>query len=161
MTCKTQNDKPDSARSGGIMDLEDFRKEGQKYKHMTLEELRKLKVISNTDGRPAANLTDEKWQLAFKIRKLFVTPHNKNIKKLKGQNATESGRWNQETQGSYHGQTNWQEYCAYINDVLKNIRNGQIDYCYYVYQIIDLLKFHFDDLRTKYCDGYWEVWLEK
>lgn len=128
---------------------------------MVLEELKEMKNLSNTNGRPLSNLTDEKWQKEFNVRKLFITPHNKNILKLKGQNSTESGRWNEETQGTYHGRTNWQEYCAYINDVLKNIRSGKIDYCYYIFQIMDLLKFHYDDLRTRYNDGYWEVWLSK
>ena len=136
------------------------RKKGQKYKQMTLEELKEMRIISNTNGRPSPNLTDEKWQKEFNVRKLFIIPHNKNIKKLKGQNSKESGKWNGETQGTYCGQTNWQEYCAYINDILQNIRSGQTDYCYYIYQIMDLARFHFDTLKTRYRDGYWEVWLE-
>lgn len=178
----TKNYKPDYTQFGGNIEIEDFnttlpnkkriynqadainksnqRKENEKYKHMTLEELKEMKIVSNTNGRPSSNLTDEKWQKEFNVRKLFITPHSKNIKKLGGQNSKESGKWNEETQGTYHGQTNWQEYCAYINDVLRNIRSGQIDYCYYIYQIIDLAKFHFDTLKTRYKDGYWEVWLE-
>ena len=80
---------------------------------------------------------------------------------MKGKYSKESGIWNEETNGTYHGLTNWQSYCSYINDVLRNIRKGQVDYCYYIYQILDLLKFHYSDLKTKYCDGYWEVWLER
>lgn len=137
------------------------KEEEERYKHMTLEELREMKLVSNTNGRPSSNLTDEKWQKEFNVRKLFITPYNKNITKLKGKNSTESGKWDEEKQGAYHGQTNWQEYCSYINDVLNNIRSGQVDYCYYIYQIMDLAKFHFNTLRTKYCDGYWEVWLER
>ena len=34
-------------------------------KEMTLEELRELKLISNTDGRPSSVLTDERWQKEF------------------------------------------------------------------------------------------------
>jgi len=135
--------------------------EEKKYKNMTLEELRELRLISNTNGRPTSSLTNEKWQKEFNIRKLFITPYPKTITKLKGQYTKESGMWNEETQGTYYGCTSWQSYCSYINDVLNNIRSGQVDYCYYVFQIIDLLKFHYDDLRTKYRDGYWEVWLEK
>lgn len=136
------------------------KKEAERYKHMTLEELKEMQIVSNTNGRPTPNLTDEKWQKEFNVRKLFITPHSNNWKKLKGQNSKESRKWIEETQGTYYGQTNWQEYCAYINDVLRNIRSGQIDYCYYIYQIMDLAKFHFDTLKTKYRDGYWEVWLE-
>lgn len=137
------------------------RKEEQKYRNMTLEELREMKLISNTNGRPSSTLTDEKWQKEFRLRKIFITPYKKGITKLKGRYSKESYKWNEETQGIYYGQTNWQEYCSFINDVLQNIRMGQREYCYFIYQIEDLLKFHFDHLRTKYCDGYWEVWLER
>lgn len=133
----------------------------KKYKNMTLEELRELRLISNTNGRPTSAMTDEKWQKEFNLRKMFITPYPKDIKKLKGQHSKESGAWNEETQGIYHGCTGWQSYCSYINDILNNIRSGQVDYCYYIYQILDLAKFHYNTLKTKYCDGYWEVWLER
>lgn len=132
-----------------------------KYKNMTLEELKELKLISNTNGRPTSSMTDEKWQKELNLRKMFITPYPKEIKKMKGKYTKESGMWNEETMGTYHGCTNWQSYCSYINDVLSNIRTGQVDYCYYIFQILDLLKFHYNDLKTKYCDGYWEVWLER
>lgn len=170
---------------GGEIDIEDFsttepnRKRINKYKvaddlqstlkkrketedlalHYTLEELKEMKLVSNTNGRPHASLTDEKWQKEFKLRKLFVTPTTK--KRMGGKFSKESGIWNEEINGMYVGATNYQEYCAYINDILRTIRSGQRDYCYYIYQIVDLLRFHFNDLRTKYCDGYWEVWLER
>lgn len=180
--------KVDHSTFGGIIDIEDFstntsnrrriknqmnaltfqkslenkRKTKEDYKNMTLEELKEMKIISNTDGRPTNNLTNEKWQKELNIRKLFVTPYKDGrTKKLTGKHYKESGQWNDEKKGSYDGCTNWQSYCTYINDVLKNIRAGQIDYCYFIYQIMDLLKFHFEDLRTRYRDGYWEVWLAK
>lgn len=139
-----------------------YRKEMEKYKNMTLEELKSRKIISNTDGRPTNDLTDKKWQEEFEIRKLLVTPY-KNGKKMKLTipYSKESEKWNEETQGTYYGCTNWQSYCSFINDILKNIRSGQVDYCYYIYQILDILKFHHDDLKTRYCDGYWSVWLER
>lgn len=140
--------------------LEREQKMREKYKNMTLEELREMKLISNTNGRPSSTLTDEKWQKEFKLRKMFVTPYGKDIKKLGGKYSRESGMWNKETTGEFYGQTNWQSYCSFINDILSNIRHGQEDYCYYIYQIMDLLKFHYDTLKTEYCDGYWKVWLE-
>ena len=186
------NYKPDRSTFSGEIDIEDFntyspnkkrinnqieaelfqktllkkKKENEmeeKYKNMTLEELKEMKLISNTNGRPISTLTDEKWQKEFNVRKLFVKPYSKKIKRL-GQlrrDSQETGYWNEETMGTYHGATNWQEYCSFINDVLRNIRAGQVDYLYYIYQITDLLKFHYDDLKTRYCDGYWEVWLER
>lgn len=127
---------------------------------ITLEQLRENRIISNTNGRPSSTLTDEKWQKEFQIQKQFITPYEKKVRFLRGHYSAATGTWNEETQGTYHGQTNWQEYCSYINDILRNIRNGETDYCYYPFQILDLLRFHYDELRTRYCDGYWEVWLE-
>lgn len=146
-----------------IIEKEQQKNEMKKYQRYTIEELKEMKLVSNTNGRPSSTLTDEKWQKEFNIRKLFVKPVNKNITKLGQKNATsrETGYWNEETMGTYYGATNWQDYCSFINDVLSNIRAGQVDYIYFIYQIMDLLKFHYDDLRTKYCDGYWEVWLER
>ena len=187
---RTGNYKPDYNTFGGEIDIEDFntyspnkkrinnqieaelfqktllkkKKENEmeeKYKNMTLEELKEMKLISNTNGRPSSTLTNEKWQKEFNIRKMFITPYPKNIKKLKGKHSKESGMWNEDTQGTYYGCTNWQSYCSYINDVLSNIRSGQVDYCYYIYQILDIAKFHYNDLKTRYRDGYWEVWLER
>lgn len=187
---KTENYKSNYSIYGGEIDIEDFntyspnkkrinnqidainlpviiknkqnkKDEEKKYKNMTLEELREMKLISNTNGRPTSTLTDEKWQKEFNIRKMFITPYGKNIRRLEGKYSKESGMWNEETMGEYHGETNWQQYCTYINDVLRNIRSGQVDYCYFIYQIVDLVKFHFEELKTRYCDGYWEVWLER
>lgn len=142
-----------------IIEKEQQKKKMKKYQSMTLEELREMKLISNTNGRPSSTLTDEKWQKELNIRKLFVNPTI--LKKMQGKYSKESGMWNEETQREYDGVTNWQSYCSYINDILSNIRAGQEDYCYYIYQIMDLLKFHYNDLRTKYCEGYWKVWLER
>lgn len=41
--------------------------EEKKYKNMTLEELRELRLISNTNGRPTSSMTDEKWQKEFNL----------------------------------------------------------------------------------------------
>lgn len=132
----------------------------KKYQSMTLEELREMRIVSNTNGRPSDDLTDDKWQKEFAVRKLFVEPYPKTVKRFGGKFSKKSGTWNEEKNGTYLGTTNYQEYCAFINDVLKNIHSGQTDYCYFIYQIMDLVKFHFDTLKTQYCDGYWKVWLE-
>lgn len=182
----TKNHKPDHTTFGGEITIEDFdtyspnkkrisnqieannlqnklnkRNEEKKYQNMTLEELREMKIVSNTNGRPLSTLTDEKWQKEFLVRKMFITPFSKDVKKFGGKYSKESGIWNEETMGTYHGQTNWQEYCHYINDVLRTIKAGQVDYCYFIYQIMDLAKFNYGNkqLKTRYCDEYWEVWL--
>jgi hypothetical protein len=43
--------------------------------------------------------------------------------------------------GSYHGKTQYQQYCSFINNILRNIRRGEIDYCFYIYQVAELLKY--------------------
>lgn len=132
----------------------------KKYKSMNLKELRKMRLISNTDGRPSEHLTDETWQKEFELRKLFITPYSSKTKKLGGRFSRESTDRSEDNPHTYDGCTNWQSYCSFINDILYNIRGGQVDYCYYIYQIMDLAKFHLHDLKTRYCDGYWEVWLD-
>lgn len=113
------------------------------------------------NGRPEPGLTDKEWQEEFAIRKLYVTPYKQYHTKMGGRYSQDVRKWNEDKNGEYKGATNWQQYCFYINSVLSAIRSGERDYCYYKYQIMDLLKFHYDTLRTRYCDGYWEVWLER
>lgn len=186
---KTERFDKEHRYFGGIIDIEDFNtidpnknrinnqvdainlqnklkdkrqeiKTMKQYQHMTLEELREIKLVSNTNGRPTSDLTNDKWQKEFILRKMFIKPYPDTVKKFGGKYSRESGIWNEETQGTYHGSTNYQEYCSFINDVLHNIRSGMTDYCYFIYQIMDLARFHCDTLKTRYCDGYWEVWLE-
>ena len=133
----TGNYKPDHSIFGGEIEIEDFntyfpnkkrisnqieadklqetiknKNKEKKYNNMTLEELRELRLISNTNGTPSSSMTDEKWQKEFKIRKHFITPYPHNITELKGKYSKEYGMWNEETQGTYHGCTNWQQYCS-------------------------------------------------
>ena len=126
---------------------------------MTLEELFYVKPTRATQGRPAANLTDKKWQDEFAVMKLYITPYKNPPSRFGGKSSKESGMTYENT--TYHGATNWQSYCTYMNDVLRNIKAGNTDFVYYGYQIADLLRFYYNTLRTRYCDGYWEVWLER
>lgn len=119
---------------------------------MNMQELQETKLTRMSHGRPSYTLTDKKWQQQFQIMRLCTEPYRSTSLKLVAK------KYNPK---EYDGITNWQSYCWYINDVLSNIRSGERDYCYFAYQIKDLLKFHYNTLRTKYCDGYWEVWLEQ
>ena len=123
---------------------------------MNLESLKDIKPTRTTNGRPSSSLTDKEWQNQFSVIKLYIKPYEKSVTRFGGKGSRELGM----VQENYDGITNWQSYCAYINDVLKNLRRGNHDFCYFGYQIVDLLKFHYNTLRTRYCDGYWEVWLE-
>ena len=52
-------------------------------------------------------------------------------------------------------------YKKFISDISNNIKKGNIDYCYYDYQIKELLKYHPFNLQTRKCNGCIEVWLER
>lgn len=122
--------------------------EMEHYKHMTLEQLRQLGKISTSDEKPDEKLTDETWQEEFKIRKLFVKPTSQ--KKL-------HGNYSKKSSCNF---TNYQDYCWYINSVLDTIRDGDRDFCYFIYQVMELTRFH-SNLKTRYIPKQkcWEVWL--
>lgn len=127
---------------------------------INLDTLKDLHPLAMGNGRPQFGLTDKKWQQEFAIRKLYIKPYPKKIKKLGGRHSQDVKTWNIERDGEYMGMTDHQQFCRFINDVLSVIRSGGVDFTYFKYQNMELAKFHYDDLRTKYCDGYWEVWLE-
>ncbi len=113
-------------------------------------------------GRPSTSMTDTEWQEKFILLKSLTTPFPKKNGKLIGY-SKEMPLWKDETNGSCFGLTNWQNYCSFINDILSQIRRGRIDYCYYAYQIADILPFEYDTLKTHYNSNgrYWDIWLEK
>ena len=51
-------------------------------------------------------------------------------------------------------------YDDFLDSVLYAIRHGQIDYCYYIYQIVDLLK-HEKNLQSRWLEKeqQFRVWL--
>lgn len=118
-------------------------------------------IHTNTPNRytgfPPANLTDESWQAMFRDLKNQI--HSSKYTKLYGGSA--HFRINGQLSLPETGDTQFQHYKLYINDVLRQIRKGNIEYCYYIYQICDLLKFEHDALKTRYdpAGRYFEVWL--
>lgn len=109
------------------------------------------KEIGN--GRPLDGMTDEMWQERFRYLKENVTPYDDDTKRL-------GCGSHDKCSGGYAYKTSWEGYRVYINDMIKNIKKGERDYCYYEYQVIELLKFFPDSLMTKFHGWYWEVWLE-
>ncbi|MBU9728935.1 hypothetical protein [Diplocloster modestus] len=108
-------------------------------------------------GIPPAELTNEQWQYLFTDLKQQTIPSGST--KMKGGNS------HIRISGIYSlpesGDTQYQRYKYYINDVLRQIRKGNIEYCYYIYQICDLLRYEHDTLKTRYepAGRYFEVWL--
>lgn len=112
-------------------------------------------------GKPNKNLTDTKWQKYF--RKLSLQTEKQNIASMNiKQPKIIINGYNGTKQFSYQGESQYYRYCGFINDILENIRSGKHDYCYFLYQISELLKFEHDRLQTKYLSDYqcFEVWLD-
>lgn len=87
-------------------------------------------------------MTNMEWQLRFATLRDSVQPSNQRNMKLT------TGRQN--TYGEYQGDTQWECYCKFINDILRTIRKGERDYCYHEYQICDLLRFEHDRLMAEW-----------
>lgn len=111
-------------------------------------------------GRPQLHWTNRDWQAYFEQLRQAVPPvSDPKVRRLPITHLhLKSGE-------EYHGETAYQSYCSFINDVLTTIRRGGTDYCYFIYQIADLLQFE-PELCTRLCCEdrlcpYFEVWLEQ
>lgn len=102
--------------------------------------------------RPSSSMTNEEWQKVFNNLK-DETPESSGRLISRRDVRTERGCSEEQLE----------KYCAYINDVLGAIRRGHTDFCYYIYQIEDLLRFEHNRLRTEYMpdDQCFKVWLAK
>lgn len=108
-------------------------------------------------------MSDEEWQKKFELMKLYVKPVSDKKLTRHAREAYILGRnWCLTDNEQYD--TLDKRYVNYINDVLKQIRSKKVDYCYYYYQIMDLLKFE-PNLKTKLVhedsNTYFEVWIDK
>ncbi len=115
-------------------------------KEFTKEDLKRMGLICNTDKRPKLGYTNEKWQTEFALRKKFITPYPRDMERLKCPKNDNSQNY---------------RYTSFINNVLKNIKKGEVEYVFYIYQIEELAKFFPNELRTMYLEdsGCWSVWL--
>lgn len=107
--------------------------------------LDELKAIKPTDKFPPRHMTNAQWQQYFKLLRTYVQPSSeKNIK-----NASPAAH--ADYYGlTYNGETQWYYYRQFINTILSAIRQGDYDYCYYIFQIADLLKFEHDNLIVEW-----------
>lgn len=106
-----------------------------------------MKMINEKTGRPPVGYSNAQWQQDFIHIKAVVQPSLSSKGRMRA--VSDSHRVDSE----YHGKTQYQYYCSFINDILSNIRRGKTDCCYYIYQIADLLKYEHDRLNA--------VWIEK
>lgn len=100
--------------------------------------------------------SNEIWQEEFKRLKKTVRPS-------KERHISSRASTPKNVIGEYKGETQYDRYKQFINGVLHFIREGEIDYVYYIYQIEELLKYE-QNLKTRYVRDKWgfsyfEVWL--
>lgn len=103
-----------------------------------------MEKITAKTARPPKGYTDSQWQLDFHKLKDTVIPSS--AKKLAV--PSEYCAHGEE----YHGETQYQCYCHMINDILANVRHGGTDYCFYIYQVAELLRFEHDRLKVKWLE---------
>lgn len=102
-------------------------------------------MITQNTKKPPMDYTNDQWQSDFtnlksQIKKcnLSLMPSIREISKTIYQ--------------EYHGKTQYQRYCDFINNILENIRCGHVDYCFYIYQIAELLKYEHDNLKVNWLE---------
>lgn len=103
-----------------------------------------MEIVNEKTGRPPKGYTNSQWQQdLIRIRKV-VQPSPSNKMKI----IPEPRNF----QGTYHGKTQYQCYCGFINDILSDIRKGKSCYCYYIYQVAELLKYEYDGLQAAWLE---------
>lgn len=103
-------------------------------------------IVAHNTKKPPINYTDSQWQSDFIELKSQIKQCNLPLMpSMREASGTIYQR--------YHGKTQYQQYCDFINSVLKNIRDGHIDYCFYIYQIAELLKYEHDNLKVTWLEA--------
>lgn len=121
-----------------------------------------MKCINVHTGKPNKDMSDKQWQKYFNSMRLFVQPSVYKRMNIRSPHIY-INNYACDNQFEYQGETQWIYYKKFINDILSTIRRGEKDYCYYIYQIADLLKYEHDNLRSRWRteEECFEVWLEK
>lgn len=104
--------------------------------------LNDLKEINLNATTLSENITDVEWQDYFARMKMIVMPA-----KAKNMQGSYSVRLKEGE--AYQGDTQAYRYKQFINSILRNIRRGETEFCFYIFQISDLLKYE-PDLETKW-----------
>lgn len=110
--------------------------------------IKELDDISLFNRKKRIDMTDYDWQIYFNELRNKIKPSSE--RHLKSSGSISINGYNDFSQFTYCGDTQWQYYCKFINSVLSTIRSGECDYCYHIYQISDLLKFEHDKLKTEW-----------
>ena len=99
-------------------------------------------------------MTDSEWQIMFEVfRQNAVQSSYKLIP---------SPRKSHLLGGEYHGDTQFEYFRTFINDILRNIRKGKTDYCFNYEQIKELLKYERENLAAEWLptDRCFKIYLK-
>lgn len=88
------------------------------------------------EQRVLNTLSDSEWQIYFQILKSIIASSS---------HMRHSSYYNK---GS--DDIRKRDYRTFIDDVLYSLRSGNTDYCFHIYQIVDLLYFEKDRLKTRW-----------
>lgn len=108
-------------------------------------------------GKPNQYLSDLEWQYLFsKMREQVIEQPERQ---MPGREPHYQYRLC-ETPADY---TSYSIYAELMNQTLETIRSSEHSYCFYLYQIEDLLRFERARLMTEYLPEFecWEVWLKE
>lgn len=98
------------------------------------------------------NTTNTEWEQYFKVLRLMINPCSET--KMRSRYSYSINNQYDGLYFQYDGDTQWVQYCRFINSILSTIRRGKCDYCYYVYQIADLLRYEHDNLEAVWLPEY-------
>ena len=111
-----------------------------------------LKTVNPSERKIPKEMTNSEWQQYFNILRLMVQQGTDKRMKY-SYSISVNGRYDK-SYFVYSGDTQWERYCKFINSILSAIRKGECDYCYYIYQISDLLRFEHDRLKAVWLPEY-------
>lgn len=113
--------------------------------------VRELDNISLLKKETPVDMTNEEWQTYFTKLRNKIKPISE--RRMRTTYSMWINGYKDISYFEYRGNTEWENYCKFINSILNAIRRGKSDYCFYIYQIADLLKFEHDRLKV--------IWLPK
>ena len=99
------------------------------------------------NGEPYESMTAEEWGECFNSMRSLVKPaKRRTMNAAKDVNTFFSDMCHAQITSDVL----FERYSQFINDVLKTIRSGRVDYCFYIYQIADLLQYEHDRLVAEW-----------
>lgn len=104
------------------------------------QEIRNYNIYKLSDS-----MTDAEWQKLFAQMKADIKPACERYMTKPGTTPIKDG-------DEYRGETTAVRYKQFINGILRTIRQGELDYCYYIYQIRDLLIYE-PRLKAEWSQG--------